>query len=108
MKRILLIDLDKQIEHNKPDSILTQMFNTHLNSLQEDVNSWCADSGVEIELEVIDEPDPDYANNPVASRSVTRVYMLISETDQAWLQLHLKVNNLKPARAMTGLGFVWQ
>lgn len=105
MKRVLLVNLDKQIELDNPDSTLTKLFNQHVESMRIDIEAWSADSGIQVNLVVENVPDPNYSGISYATRNVTLVYAEMSENDHAWFQF--KMRGLKPARAMGTQGFCW-
>lgn len=106
MKRVLLVNLDKQIEFDNPESNLTQLFNKHVESMRMDMEEWSAETGIQINLVIEDVPDPNYSGNTWATRKVTLVYAEMSDDDHAWFQF--KMRGLKPARAIGPRGFLWE
>lgn len=105
MKRVLLVNLDKQIEFDNPDSSLTQHFKQHVETMRLEMEEWAAETGIQINMVIEDVPDPNYSGNKYATRLVTMVYAEMSEDDHAWFQF--KMRGLKPARAIGPQGFLW-
>jgi hypothetical protein len=110
MTKLLLVDLDKdyiqRVENGSDFKLKHDLFQEAVSNLQQDIKYWTASSGIELELEVVNETKVenlktflDFENlktGQTLSRTHTRVYGVTdSNDDLAWINLSL--GNIKPA-----------
>ena len=123
--KILLVDLDKdyirRTESSSEFKLNLDLFAEALDNLRADIKGWTSNSGINIELQSVNETVTQEHNFIVAGKSSsgpaiiththTRVYgILESEDDLAWLTMSL--GEIKPATKLTkgeyrGWQFKW-
>lgn len=115
--KLLLVDLDKdyirRVENGSDFKLNHDLFQEAVSNLSQDIKYWTASSGIELELETVNETEvEELETGQTLTRIYTRVYALPgSEDDLAWINLSL--GNLKPAKRlahgqMRGWQFDWR
>jgi hypothetical protein len=101
MTKLLLVDLDKdyirRTENGSDFKLNHDLFQEAVSNLQQDIKYWTDSSGIELELEVVNETEVEnLKTGQTLSRTHTRVYGVTdSNDDLAWINLSL--GNIKPA-----------
>lgn len=115
MAKILLVDLDKdyirRVENGSDFRLKHDLFQEAVGNLQQDIKYWTKSSGIDLDLEVLNETEVEKNREAgvTLTRTRTRVYAkLDSDDDLAWINLSL--GNLKPAKKLTHDGSArgWQ
>ena len=114
MSKLLLVDLDKdyirRVENSADFRLKHDLFQEAVDNLKQDIKYWTASSGINLEIEAINETVEEIQEAKV-TRVHTRVYAkLDSEDDLAWINLSL--GKIEPARKlahgeMRGWQFDW-
>ncbi len=110
--KILLVDLDKdyirRTENSSEFRLNHDLFQEAVTNLKQDIKYWTGTSGINLELETVNETEVETVHNATLTKIHTRVYAkLHSDDDLAWINLSL--GKLKPARRLThGPSRGWQ
>jgi hypothetical protein len=116
--KILLVDLDKdyirRVENGSDFRLKHDLFQEAVGNLQQDIKYWTESSGINLDLEVLNETEVEKNHDAgvTLTRTRTRVYAnLGSDDDLAWINLSL--GKLKPANKLAhgqtrGWQFDWE
>jgi len=110
--KILLVDLDKdyirRVENSADFRLKHDLFQEAVGNLQQDIKYWTDTSGINLELETVNETEVEHVQQGTLTKTHTRVYAkLDSEDDLAWI--NLSIGNIKPARKLAhGANRGWQ
>jgi hypothetical protein len=110
--KILLVDLDKdyirRVENSADFRLKHDLFQEAVGNLQQDIKYWTESSGINLDLEVLNETEVERVQQGTLTKTHTRVYAkLDSEDDLAWI--NLSIGNIKPARKLAhGANRGWQ
>ena len=110
--KILLVDLDKdyirRTENSSDFRLNHDLFQEAVTNLKQDIKYWAASSGINMDLETVNETEVEHVQQGTLTKTHTRVYAkLDSEDDIAWINLSL--GKLKPAKRLThGPSRGWQ
>ncbi len=101
--KILLVDLDKdyirRVENGSDFRLKHDLFQEAVGNLRQDIKYWTDTSGINLELETVNETEVENINNATLTKIHTRVYAkLNSDDDLAWINLSL--GKLKPAKKL--------
>lgn len=112
--KLLLVDLDKdyirRVENSSEFKLNHDLFQEAVNNLKQDIKYWTASSGINLEIEAINETVEEIREGTI-TRIHTRVYAkLDSEDDLAWI--NLSIGKIEPAKRlahgeMRGWQFDW-
>jgi len=111
MNKLLLVDLDKdyirRVENSADFRLKHDLFQEAVGNLQQDIKYWTESSGIDLDLEVLNETVKEMQEGLV-TRMHTRVYAKLgSDDDLAWI--NLSIGNIKPARKLAhGANRGWQ
>jgi hypothetical protein len=102
--KILLVDLDKdyirRTENNSDFRLKHDLFQEAVSNLQQDIKYWAANSGINMDLETVNETEVEHVQQGTLTKTHTRVYAkLDSEDDLAWVNLSIGI--IKPASKLT-------
>lgn len=113
--KLLLVDLDKdyirRVENGADFRLKHDLFQEAVGNLQQDIKYWTESSGIDLDLEVVNETVKEIQEGLV-TRMHTRVYAKLgSDDDLAWINLSL--GKLKPANKLAhgqtrGWQFDWE
>ena len=116
MTKMLLVDLDKdyirRVENGSDFKLKHDLFQEAVSNLQQDIKYWTESSGIDLELETVNETEVERVHQGTLTKTHTRVYAkLNSDDDLAWINLSL--GNLKPANKLAhgqtrGWQFDWE
>ena len=116
MTKMLLVDLDKdyirRVENGSDFKLKHDLFQEAVSNLQQDIKYWTESSGIDLELETVNETEVERVHQGTLTKTHTRVYAkLNSDDDLAWINLSL--GNLKPANKLAhgqtrGWQFEWK
>ena len=112
MNRLLLVDLDKdyirQVENGSDFRLKHDLFQEAVSNLQHDIKYWTESSGIDLDLEVVNEIEVEKVHQATLTKTYTRIYAKLgSDDDLAWINLSL--GKLKPAKRMlNGQNRGWQ
>jgi hypothetical protein len=116
MTKMLLVDLDKdyirRMDLTLVERLKHDLFTEAVDNLQEDIKLWGADSGINLQLESVNEVEKEPGDLAAITRTHTRVYAVIENNDElAWITLSL--GNIKPATSLIrsrnrGWQFEWK
>lgn len=100
MAKILLVDLDKdyirRVENGSDFRLNHDLFQEAVENLKQDIKYWTNTSGINLEIEAVNETEVEHVQQGTLTKTHTRVYAkLDSEHDLAWL--NLSVGKIKPA-----------
>jgi hypothetical protein len=103
MTKLLLVDLDKdyirRVENGADFKLKHDLFQEAVGNLQQDIEYWSDSSGINLELETINETEVERVHQGTLTKTHTRVYAkLNSDDDLAWISLSL--GKLNPARKL--------
>jgi hypothetical protein len=110
--KLLLVDLDKdyirRVENSADFRLKHDLFQEAVGNLQQDIKYWTDTSGINLELETVNETEVEHVQQGTLTKTHTRVYAkLDSEDDLAWI--NLSIGNIKPARKLAhGANRGWQ
>ncbi len=101
--KLLLVDLDKdyirRVENSSDFRLNHDLFQEAVDNLRQDIKYWTDTSGINLELETVNETEVENINNATLTKIHTRVYAkLNSDDDLAWINLSL--GKLKPAKKL--------
>ncbi len=101
--KLLLVDLDKdyirRVENGSDFRLKHDLFTEAVDNLQQDIKLWGAGSGINLQLESVNEVEKEPGDLAAITRTHTRVYAkLNSDDDLAWINLSL--GKLKPAKKL--------
>lgn len=102
MTKLLLADLDKdyirRMENGSDFKLKHDLFQEAVGNLQQDIKYWTESSGIDLELEVVNETVKEIQEGQI-TRTHTRVYAnLSSDDDLAWINLSL--GKIEPAKKL--------
>ncbi len=116
MTKMLLVDLDKdyirRVENGSDFRLKHDLFTEAVDNLQQDIKLWGAGSGINLQLESVNEVEKEPGDLAAITRTHTRVYAVIENNDDlAWITLSL--GNIKPATSLVrsrnrGWQFEWK
>jgi hypothetical protein len=112
--KLLLVDLDKdyirRVENSADFRLKHDLFQEAVGNLQQDIKYWTESSGINLDLEVLNETEVEKNREAgvILTRTRTRVYAKLgSDDDLAWI--NLSIGNIKPANKLAhGANRGWQ
>jgi hypothetical protein len=101
-------DYIRRVENSADFRLKHDLFQEAVGNLQQDIKYWTDTSGINLEIETVNETEVERVHEATLTKTHTRVYAkLDSEDDLAWI--NLSIGNIKPAKKLAhGANRGWQ